>query len=78
MGIGTSLGAYFENNLDHHAGIQWQEDTDSDMVRSPLELPETNPNDVVTVDTFLGTPIVGDDPNIIINDSGAIVDYIKK
>lgn len=53
MGIGTSLGAYFETPLDHHAGndtgVIKPGDTGDDMVIPPDENPQANGSDTLEI-----------------------------
>lgn len=49
---------------------------DVDMVRNPMELfPDTNPKDLMHPDALMSNPDIRNDPNIVINDKGDIVDY---
>lgn len=50
MGIGTSLGAFFETELDHHAGNELQ----------ALDNNEISPNEIMPQE-----PVEGEDPKIM-------------
>lgn len=63
MGVGTSLGAYFDDDF-HFQQNQW----------NPKKFPSSDEN-VVAPDTMQKNKIINSDPKNIIDDSGSIVGY---
>lgn len=64
MGIGTSLGAYFEDDFNHQAGVPY--------------IPKIKDDNSVTPDDMLSNKEINTDPKNIYDDQGNIVDYDMK